>query len=302
MPPLPFSPGWLWSLPVAAASAWALACAALSLRQRAILYPAPRADRSEQEARGKALGFEPFPPETRGLGGWLGPEPQGPSRGLVIVFHGNSSVALDLAGYAEAFAPLGYRVLLAEYPGYGARPGVPSEFSMARANVVLAQEAARRFPGPLYAVGESLGAAAAARAVGEAPSLFSGLAVFTPWRDLASLAKRRYPWAPVGLLLRERHDSARALAAWRGPLLVVAARSDELIDSAHARALFEGAPSGRKDFWVIEGGHSSWRERLPEGFWSRLTEAAFGAKNGSAGAAPSPEGAPSAPASGKLSD
>ena len=48
-------------------------------------------------------------------------------RGTAIVFHGNAGHAGHRAYYARALTPLGLRVILAEYPGYGPRAGQPGE-------------------------------------------------------------------------------------------------------------------------------------------------------------------------------
>ena len=48
-------------------------------------------------------------------------------KGTVIVFHGNAGSATDRTYYLNALEIQDYRVILAEYPGYAARKGVPSE-------------------------------------------------------------------------------------------------------------------------------------------------------------------------------
>ena len=44
-------------------------------------------------------------------------------KGTIIVFHGNAGTAADRIYYVNVLQPLGYRIILAEYPGYGARRG-----------------------------------------------------------------------------------------------------------------------------------------------------------------------------------
>jgi len=44
-------------------------------------------------------------------------------KGTVTVFHGNAGPAAGREFYLQALAPLNYRVILAEYPGYGGRTG-----------------------------------------------------------------------------------------------------------------------------------------------------------------------------------
>src|SRR4051812_29958609 len=57
-------------------------------------------------------------------------EPNGEGRGTAIVFHGNAGHVGQRAFYVAALAPLGLRVILAEYPGYWPRDGTVGERSM----------------------------------------------------------------------------------------------------------------------------------------------------------------------------
>jgi len=52
---------------------------------------------------------------------------------------------------------LGYRVILAEYPGYGARKGSPSETTLISNGVETLKQVLHDFGGPVFLWGESLG-------------------------------------------------------------------------------------------------------------------------------------------------
>jgi hypothetical protein len=45
----------------------------------------------------------------------------------MIIFHGNAGSARDRLYYIEPLERLGYRIILAEYPGYEARAGHPRQ-------------------------------------------------------------------------------------------------------------------------------------------------------------------------------
>jgi hypothetical protein len=110
-------------------------------------------------------GLQPWPDATD-YRGFLR-EPAGPARATLLLFHGNAGHAGHRAAYAATLTGLGLRVILAEYPGYGSRPGKPGEATLlADASATLAA-ARRQFPGPLVLAGESLGAAVAAGAAGQ---------------------------------------------------------------------------------------------------------------------------------------
>ena len=102
-------------------------------------------------------------------------EPAGPVRGTAIAFHGNAGHAGHRVFYAAALTRLGWRVILAEYPGYGPRGGLLGEESLtgdAEQTVALAH---RQYGAPLLLMGESLGAAVAAAAAARQPDLVAGL-------------------------------------------------------------------------------------------------------------------------------
>jgi hypothetical protein len=72
-----------------------------------------------------SAGLRPWPSaqDFRGLVA----EPRGALLGTAIVFRGSAGHVGHRAFYAQALVPLGFRVILAEYPGYGPRAGKPGE-------------------------------------------------------------------------------------------------------------------------------------------------------------------------------
>jgi len=76
-------------------------------------------------------------------------------KGTVIVFHGNAGSATDRTYYLDALEKLGYRVILAEYPGYAARKDSPSEQALIADGIQTAKQALNDFGGPVFLWGES---------------------------------------------------------------------------------------------------------------------------------------------------
>ena len=103
--------------------------------------------------------FRPTPKQaqTERIQLWPGPGDQ--YRGLLItpeqptataiVFHGNAGTAWDRRFYADALSKLNYRVILAEYPGYGGRPGSPNEQEIIADALNTVALARQQFPGPI---------------------------------------------------------------------------------------------------------------------------------------------------------
>ena len=180
--------------------------------QRSLLYlPGHR----EASAAGlEAAGLVPWPDEKAHRGHLLEPPAaRTATAATVVVFHGNAGQALDRTYYLDALGDGYARVLLAEYSGYGTRPGRPSEETLATDARETLHLARRRFPeGPLHVVGESLGAAVAAAAIGSdavsgAKPEVDALALLTPWNRLAAVASHHYRFLPG-----RRADPARPTA------------------------------------------------------------------------------------------
>ncbi len=195
-------------------------------------------------------------------------EARGPARATVVVFHGNAGGASDRVWYADRLSRLGLRVILAEYPGYGPRPGPLGEEALTADAVRTVDLARQRFGGPLLVIGESLGAAVAAGVVARAPQAVDGLVLITPWDRLESVARHHYGFLPVHWLLHDRYDSAAQLAGWPGPILVAVAERDSIVPARFGRALFDGL-HGRKRLVVLPGvDHNDWTEVVDDGWWN----------------------------------
>jgi hypothetical protein len=228
------------------------------------------------------------PPEAMvggGLSAWPSPQafrgllqaPDGAARGTVVVFHGNAGHAGHRAFYAQALAPLGWRVLLAEYPGYGPRGGRPAEAGLVRdAEETLAQ-AHRSFGAPLVVVGESLGAGVAAAAAGRAPGRVAGLVLITPWDRLARVAALHYPLLPVEWMLRDRYDTVSNLARFPRPVVVVVAEHDELVPARLGRDLHDALRGPRRLVVIAGARHNDWPARVDAAWWRGVLDVAAGA-------------------------
>lgn len=195
--------------------------------------------------------------------------PDGPALGSILVFHGNAGAAVDRVYYLTPLLRAGYRVFLAEYPGYGGRAGSPSETSIVSDAIDLTGKVQETYPGPVYLWGESLGAAVAASVAAETDTI-EGLVLITPWDALENVAARHYWYLPVRWLLQDRYDTVKQLQAFRRPVAVLVAEQDEIIPPAFAMALYDqiAAP---KQLWQFAGaGHNSWPIHADARWWQEV--------------------------------
>jgi pimeloyl-ACP methyl ester carboxylesterase len=225
-----------------------------------------------QRAAGSGLRAWPSVSEFRGLAA----EPIGEVRGTAIVFHGNAGHAGHRAFYAQALTPLGLRVILAEYPGYGPRAGKPSEASLTRDAEATLARAYREHGAPLLLIGESLGAAVAAAAAAQRPELTAGLLLITPWDKLTTVGAHHYPWLPVKWLLRDEYDSALNLATFQRPVVVAIAERDSIVPARFGTALHTALAAPKLLVVIRDSDHNDWPERVDATWWRAATDFVLG--------------------------
>jgi fermentation-respiration switch protein FrsA (DUF1100 family) len=97
----------------------------------------------------------------------------------------------------------------------------------------------------LILLGESLGAAVAARLAIESPP--TALVLRSPFPLVAAV---HYPYLPTRLLLRDRYDTLQAVSLITAPILVVAGSDDSIVPPHFGRAVYEAASAA--DWALIE--------------------------------------------------
>ncbi|GAB3022749.1 alpha/beta hydrolase [Bowmanella dokdonensis] len=227
---------------------------ALYLWQRSLLYfPATYRPSDEQL---QSLGLTPWPQDE--WRGYLGEPKHSDAKGTVLVFHGNAGSAWQRDYFAKALTARGYRVLLAEYPGYGGRAGKPSERTLVQDALQTLSLARQTFSGPVYLWGESLGAAVTAAMTAQlGRGDVDGLVLQSPWRSLAELASHHYWYLPVDWLLRDRFDSQTHLQDFASPVAVLVAGQDEIVPVSFSLSLYQQLSAPKRLWRFSQSGHNN---------------------------------------------
>ncbi|MBF0443360.1 MAG: alpha/beta hydrolase [Oligoflexales bacterium] len=184
------------------------------------------------------------------------------SRRTILVFHGNAGEARDWKWYARVAAPE-HRVLLAEYPGYGARKGKSSESSLCTAGLD-AYDRAAAMGGPVMLVGESLGSAVASCVASQRSP--DRIIFVSPYTSLSDVVDAAIPLLSLGVLMDDRYNSENWLRDVKAPLLVAHGDRDRIVPIRLGRKLFEGYRGKSKVFLELKDqGHDGLREALSTG-------------------------------------
>lgn len=243
-----------------------LVVAACMLQRQMLYYPALNAP-SEAQLQTVGLRFWPVADAYRGF---VARETQDFAHATVVVFHGNAGAAWQREYYVKALQPRGYRVLLVEYPGYGGRPGTPSEKSLVAEARETLRRAHEQFGGPLIVWGESLGCGVAAALAADRSLPVSGVVMLTPWDNLPRMAQSAYWFLPARLLVQDKYDNSANLREFNGPVAVLVAEQDAVIPVAHSMTLYQSLAEPKK-LWTFPGaGHNSWPVAADEAWWGEV--------------------------------
>ena len=205
----------------------------LYFEQRSILYrpdmSAP--DKSKYPLADVLQDIQVTTEDGLTLNAWYVP-PSQPGKETIIYYHGNGSHYGERTWRARHYADKGYGVVIASYRGYGGNPGQPTEeglYKDARAYFKWLREDKKLSAKDIILYGESLGSGVSI----EMATQYDVKAVIleAPYTSILNIAKERYPFMPVGLLLKDRFLSIDKIAAVTEPLFIFHGRLDRLIPS-----------------------------------------------------------------------
>ncbi|OON64653.1 hypothetical protein B0920_06605 [Massilia sp. KIM] len=224
---------------------YALACLALFLLQRSLIYFPPRAAALDAPAStilhvpGAALKVSERP---------------APGRPALIYLGGNAEdVSTSLPELDAAFP--GHALYLLHYRGFPGSTGEPSEAALVADALALFDRVAAGHPEVLV-LGRSLGSGVAVQVAARRP--VARLILVTPFDSLAALAAKQFPWVPTGWLLRDRYDSGAHAARVKAPTLIIAAAEDEIVPLASSRLLLSRFPAGVASMEIVaDAGHNT---------------------------------------------
>jgi len=258
---------------VVIAAIFLLMTAFVFFTQRSILYQPSQLGLTKADAA--TLNISMWPNEAQ-YRGYLS-DPLN-SEITVVVFHGNAGEAANRHYYLTAISNLNARVILVEYPGYGKRPGKPTESTFVSDAQETLNLVSKSYPNePVIVIGESMGAGVASAAVSNSagraglnhPSI-QGLVLITPWDSLSSLAQHHFWYLPARWLVLDRYDSVNNLQSFNAPVAVVIAEQDQIIPSEHANTLFNSISTKKARFIIESAGHNNWINFVDDTWWEEL--------------------------------
>ncbi|MGJ0429533.1 alpha/beta hydrolase [Methylobacter sp.] len=220
------------------------------LFQRKLIYLPSQLEPERQQELAQRLNLKLWPTNDDYLG-LISQTPSVADKGTIVVFHGNAGSAINRIYYSQALEKLGYRVILAEYPGYGARAGDPSETVLVSNGIATVKQALHDFGGPIFLWGESLGGGVVSGILASGQVPVKGIVLVAPFDSLANVAHHHYRFLLAKWLLRDRFDNVENLRHYTGNTAVVLAEADEIIPVKYGKNLFDSLQH-RKKLWRFE--------------------------------------------------
>jgi pimeloyl-ACP methyl ester carboxylesterase len=172
----------------------------------------------------------------------------------IIYFGGNAEdVSANIETFAGGFP--GHSLFLVNYRGYGGSTGRPSEAGLT-ADALAVFDRVREVHPEIAVVGRSLGSGVAVALASQRP--VGRLVLVTAYDSLVNVAREYFGWLPLGLLLKDRYESARRAPRVDAPVLIIVAERDEIISRPRSEALAAAFAPDQVRIDVVAGaGHNT---------------------------------------------
>ena len=256
---------------------WSLAlyagyCLLLFLAQRHMLFPRYMMPALAGEERQKIPSLETIWIQARfgKVEAWFLPplnRTHNQPAPLVVFAHGNAERIDFCVQELVQFTQWGIGVLLVEYPGYGRSEGKPSQASITETFVTAYDLMARRKDvdaSRIILYGRSMGGGAICSLSKHRPA--AAMILMSTFTSVRSFASR---YLVPAFLVRDPFDNLTAVQTFKGPLLILHGKYDEVIPYAHGKSLYQASPNAR--FLSYECGHNDCPPDWPQ-FWEDVKE------------------------------
>lgn len=186
---------------------------------------------------------------------WL--SPASGDRPTILFLHGNAGEIADRTDRFAFYQARGYGVAFLSWRGYGGSTGAPSEAGLLTdAKAAYDHLRARGIPPDrIVLIGESLGTGPAVITAASNP--VAAVVLEAPYSAAVDIARRAYPWLPVGLLMKDQYRSRDHIAAINAPLLILHGARDRVIPQGFGKRLFDLAQEPKTFLSLGPVGHDA---------------------------------------------
>jgi len=167
----------------------------------------------------------------------------------IIYFGGNAEpVIFNEVPFIEHFSS--HTVYLVNYRGYGGSSGEPTEVGLL-SDALAIYDSIREKHDSISTLGRSLGSGVAIYLASKRE--ITALALITPYDSITSVAQKKFPFYPAGLLLLDKYDSVARAPNISTKVLIISAELDTVIPNWHTINLREAFQKKQVRMFNIEG-------------------------------------------------
>lgn len=188
---------------------------------------------------------------------------------LIIYFGGNAEEVSYMSEYRDKVEP--YALALINYRGYGYSQGKPSEKNLLQDSLTVydyLKEHEEVDENYIVIMGRSLGTGVAVHLAYHRPT--KGLILITPYDSIKNVAKEKFFFLPISLLLKHEFNSVEKAPYIKSPMLALLAENDTLIPLHHGRDLAKHWGGNYQLQVIPQKEHNTIDEG--KGFWNYIDE------------------------------
>jgi len=173
----------------------------------------------------------------------------------IIFFHGNAGSLENRIHKINHFKNININFLLVSWRGFSGNKGKPTEnglYEDARSAVRwLNSKGVPEDKIILY--GESLGTGVVVE-IAQHKS-FAGIILESPFTSMIDAAKNKYPFLPVGLLLKDRYESNKKIKKIKSPILIMHGKVDNIVSFDMGKKMYELANKPKYSYFSDYDNH-----------------------------------------------
>ena len=232
-------------------------------RQEAYIFFPTKENHTIEKTNNKIVEYELKLQNTK-LYGWLTNQEYAKKK-LVIYYGGNAE---DIYYNIPDFQKLeGIATLLVNYRGYGLSNGKASEKNLFSDAIAIYDNIFSTYhPEKIITLGRSLGSGVATYLASQRK--IDGVILVTPYDSVLNMAKEKFPFLPISIMLRHKFDSLKYVKKIKCPILVLYGGNDSVIPNRRTENLIKNIEGHKKIVLIKEADHNN-INIYPE-YWENL--------------------------------
>ncbi|UCZ51396.1 alpha/beta hydrolase [Bacillus shivajii] len=242
-------------------------------QERMLFYPQPLTEEEVNVINEQYVHIEETEIQVtndKTIHGWfINHEPKSATPSPVLIyFGGNAEEVSHLITDTKKID--GWSIILMNYRGYGLSEGSPSEEAMFHDALAIYDHVKNK--GNV----DETQIAVMGRSMGTGPAVYlsserdvTGTILVSPYDSLTNVAKDRYPFIPVSILLKHHFDNISRAPFIETPLLTLIASDDQIIQPNHSKSLVEKWSGESEKVVFDEKNHNNIQSS--DNYWAEIT-------------------------------